>query len=143
MVVQQIAFGHFQTIPPDRGLFQLRIDVTGVVVFAMAAQAQQVGDDHLRSAARSRLADCVAHHFEAGGQVGAIRSVPANPVTGGLVQERAAGKLSLGGSGIGVVVIGHDQHQRQFLDGGLVDGFVEGAGGSGRRRQYRWPRPFR
>ena len=100
-------------------------------MFPVAAQAQQLGDDHLRSPARSGLADRVAYHFEAGRQVGAFRGVSADPVPGGLVQERAAGKLPIGRSGIGVVVIGHDQHQRQFLDGGLVDGFVKGAGGRG------------
>ena len=96
----------------------------------MAAKAQQPGDDHLRTAARPRLADGLAHHLEAGGQVGAIHGMPFDPVAGRLVHERATGELPLGRSGVGVMVVGDNQHQRQFLHRGLVHGFMKGAGGS-------------
>ena len=46
----------FRQSRPSGGLFQLRINVAGVVVFAMAAKAQQLGDDQLRPLPRPRLA---------------------------------------------------------------------------------------
>ena len=84
----------------------------------------------MRTAARPRLADGFTDHFEAGGQIRSIHGLTGDPVPGSLVQERAAGELPLGGSGIGVVIVGNDQHERQFFHGGLVHRLMKRAGGS-------------
>jgi hypothetical protein len=40
VVVQQIGLGYLQTIPPREGLSQRRVNVTGVIVFAVATKSQ-------------------------------------------------------------------------------------------------------
>ena len=51
-------------------------------------------------------------------------------VADGLVRQIFAGKLAVGGRGIGVLIVGDDEDERQFFNGGLVQSFVKRAGGS-------------
>ena len=47
-VALQMLLGHLQAITALRGLFMFDTNITGVIVFAMAAQAQQLRHHHLR-----------------------------------------------------------------------------------------------
>ena len=51
-------------------------------------------------------------------------------VTDGFVREIGAGKLIGGRRGIGELIVGDDEDERQFFDSGLVERFVKSAGGS-------------
>ncbi len=91
MVLRQL-----QAIASERGLFQFGDNVAGIIVFAMAAEAQQVGDDQLRAAAGAGAGDGGADDFEAGGQISAVHGMRLDAVTGGLVgqiaRRRTAGR---------------------------------------------------
>ena len=100
-------------------------------MFAVAAKAEQRGDDQLRAAAGAGAGHGLADNFQARGQIRAVHRLRFDAVTNGLVGEVAAGKLARGRRGIGVLIVGHDQNQRQFFHGGLVERLVKRAGGSG------------
>ena len=62
----------FKQSRPTGDAFQFRINVTGVVVFAVAAKPEQCGDDQLRAAAGAGARDGVADNFQARGQIRAV-----------------------------------------------------------------------
>jgi hypothetical protein len=128
---EEMIFGEFETVAAGGGVFKGLGDVAGVVVFAVAAKPEEAGDDHLWAGAGAGALDGVAEDAEASGEVGAVDGVAGDAVTWGAVDEIAAGELVLIGGGIGVAVIGDDEDEGEFVDGGLVDGFVERAGGCG------------
>jgi hypothetical protein len=103
----------------------------GIVVFAVTAEPKQTGHDHLWTSASAGFADHFLCNFEAGEQVSAVNGAGLDAVACSFVNEGSAGELPFIGSGIGVVIVGHKENQRQFLHCGLVDGFMEGAGRRG------------
>ena len=94
----------------------------------MAAKPQQPGDDHLRTAARPRLATASPTTLRQADKSVPSTDSPVNAVADAPCR-RATGELPLGRGGVGVMVVGDDQHQRQFFHRGLVQGLVKRAGG--------------
>ena len=85
----------------------------GIIVFAMAAKAQQLGHDKLRSAARARLPHRPAKGVQALFQISAIHFMRGHAVADGLVAQLAAGELARVRRRISKLIIGHHQDQRQ------------------------------
>ena len=106
-------------------------------MFAVTAQPQQFCHDELRAVAGARLGDRAADNVQARGQISGVHGMGSNAVAYPLVREACAGELPFGGRGISVLIVGHDDDERQFFDGGLVEGFVKGAGGGGPIAQAR------
>lgn len=127
---KQIVFGDFQAVAPQRGIFQFRNDIAGVIVFAVAAQAKQFGDDELRAFSVTRLRDRVAKNLQARGQVRRVNGIYVDTVTNRFVGQISAGKLARCRRRISVLIIRHDEHERQFFNGRLIQSFVKCAGGS-------------
>jgi hypothetical protein len=98
-------------------------------VFAVAAEAEQGGDDELRTVAGPGAIHRVADHFEAGGQIRAVHRIRFNAVARAPVGQVGAGELAAVRGGVGVLVVGHDEDEREFFDGGLVQRLVKRAGG--------------
>ena len=96
-------------------------------MLAMAAEAEKAGHDELGSASGAGVADGGTGHFEAGLEAGAIDGMASDAVAGGAVSEGGTGKLAGVGSGVGVLVVGDDEDERQTLDSGLVKSFVKSA----------------
>src|SRR5437016_904147 len=99
-------------------------------MFAVAAETEELGNDQLRSASLTSLADGEAENAETSREVRPIHVVFVDTITLGSIGKRSAGELTRGGSRIGVLIIGYDQHQRKLFYRGLIDCLVEGAGGS-------------
>src|SRR6266511_4246324 len=57
---QQMFLGHFQTVAAERRLFQFRVHIIGDIMFTMAAEAEQTGDDHLRTATFAKRSNSLA-----------------------------------------------------------------------------------
>ena len=64
----------FRQSRPSGRIFQFRINVTGVVMFAVAAKPQQIGDDQLRAAA-ARAGRRRRRRFQARGQIRAVHGL--------------------------------------------------------------------
>ena len=62
-------------------------------MFPMAAQAEQFGDDELRTFPRPRLGNGMADNFQTRGQIGAINRMRLDSVANGFVGEIIAGEL--------------------------------------------------
>src|SRR6185312_13466655 len=103
----------------------------GIVVFAVAAEAEQIGDNHLRPATGTGGVRGTAQGFQAGLKVGAVDGLAFHSVACGAIRQIAASELTLVGGGVGVLIVGDDENQRQFFDRCLVQRFVNGAGGGG------------
>ena len=67
-------------------------------VLAMATEPEKFGDNYLWSASFTRLEHSFADHFEASSEVCAVDQFSRKAIPGGLVQQRAASELALGGS---------------------------------------------
>jgi hypothetical protein len=104
---------------------QLGIDVTGIVMLAVAAETQQRGDDQLRAVAFARSRHRFSHDFEACEQIGGIHRVAIDSVAGGFVNKVVACELARGRRGVGVLVVGDHNDQGQLLHGCQVDRFVK------------------
>ena len=100
-------------------------------MFAVAAKTQQAADDHLRAAAFARPADRRGQDAQAILKIGAIDGMGGDAVTAGLVGQIMAGKLAVVRRGVGVLIVGDDQNQRQTFHRRLVQGFMKCARGSG------------
>ena len=105
--LDELRFSDFEAIAAFRGGFQPWIDIAGVVMFAVAAQAQEPGQDHLRAATRSGLADRITHHPEAGGQVCSVHRMSFNAVAEAFLSKHIGGRFQpigddFRGSSIGV-----------------------------------------
>ena len=103
----------------------------GVVVFAVADEAEERGHDELGAPAGAGIGDGLRNDAEAGLEVRAIEFVAGDAVADGLIGEIGAGKLAVIGGGVSVLVIGDDHDEGKFFDGGKVETFVKGARGSG------------
>ena len=57
--IQQKFLSHFQAVATKRRIFLFGRNVAGVVVFAVAAEAEQIGDDQLRAVAGAGAGDGV------------------------------------------------------------------------------------
>src|SRR5947207_1360577 len=55
---QNLVLGHLEAIAAGRGLLDLRVDIVGGIVLAVAAEPEQPGNDQLRSAALAGPCDC-------------------------------------------------------------------------------------
>ena len=119
----------FRQSRPSGEFFNSGINVIGVVMFAVAAEPEQFGDDQLRAVARARWR-------RRRRPFSGTRPDPCRPRNAlrrrsrRLVRQIVAGELAVGRRGIGILIVGHDQDERQFFDGGLVERFVKRAGGS-------------
>src|SRR5688500_13604421 len=94
----------------------------------MAAEPQQIRDDHLRAAAGAGAFDSGADGAQAIFKVGAVDGVAFDAVADGAIDERSACELTGFGRGISVLVVRDDEDQREFFDGSLIDRFVAGTG---------------
>ncbi len=97
-------------------------------MFAVAGQAQELGNHHLWPIAPARGGDSVGKGLDAGVEVGAVHGVPRESVPGRTVEQVGAGKLPHGGRGIRVLIIRHEDDHRQTFDGRHVHPFVESPG---------------
>ncbi len=120
--------GELDAIAADRRSAQRRVHVGSVVVLAVAGQAQELGDDHLRAVPRAGGGDGVGKGFEARAEVRAVHGMTREPVPGRAVEQVRAGELPHGGRGIRVLVVRHDDDHRQTFDGRHVHAFVERPG---------------
>lgn len=92
-LLQDFFFGDLETIATERGIFQGWINVFRRIMFAVAAQPKQMGDDHLRAVARARLGHRIAQSLKAIIQISAVHRLGDQPVTGGAINQRFARKL--------------------------------------------------
>ena len=129
--------GH--AIAAEFGAFQFGGDVTGVIMFAMAAEAEQVCHDQLRAAAGAGTFDSAADRAQAIFEVGAVHNVALDAVTDGAIDEGCARELPGFGRGVGVLIVGDDQDQRKFFYSGLIDSLVTGAGAGAAFANRRGP----
>jgi hypothetical protein len=120
-----------EAVASGGGLFEFGVDVTGVIMLAMAAKAQESGDDHLRTCTGAGALHGITEDSKAGYQIGAIDRMARHAIAGGAIDQIAAGELALIGSGIGILIIGDDQDERETFDSGLVDRFMKSAGRCG------------
>ena len=81
-----------------------------------------------RDAVCPRFIYCLGQHFQTCAQIGAIYSFAFNAITNGLIQQRSARELKPVRSRVGILVICHDNNQRQLFNRRLVNRFMESAG---------------
>src|SRR5579884_3688952 len=84
-------FRHFQAIATERGGFEFRQHIIGIVMFTVATKAQQAGDDHLRAMTATSRFNRPPEGFEAGSQIGSVYVLAIHSVAGGTIGQSAAG----------------------------------------------------
>jgi two-component system, sensor histidine kinase and response regulator len=126
-----LVLGHFDAVAPCCRLFELRFDVTGIIMFAVPAKAKEGSDHHLGTCAGAGALHGVAEDPQAGGEIGTINGVAGDAVPEGTVHKIPAGELAGVGGRIGVLIIGDHQDQRETFHRRLVDGFMKCAGRRG------------
>ena len=92
-ILQQEFLGYFQAVASERRIFQFRINVAGIVVFAVAAKPEQSGDDELRAVSGACACNGFADGFQTRGQFRAVNGMGFDAIAGGLVGEIFAGEL--------------------------------------------------
>ena len=98
-------------------------------MFAVTAKPEQGGDDHLRAATGAGARHGVTHNLQTRGQIRAIHGMGFHAITSGFVRQIAAGKFAVIWRRVGVMVVGNNEHERQFFNGGLIERLMKRAGG--------------
>src|SRR5207249_12118383 len=96
-------------------------------MLAMATQAEQTRDDKLWASPAPGALNGFSNCFQASTQISAIETVPGHAVAHSLIDQRPTGKLASARCRVGVLIVRNHKNERQFLDGSLVERFVERA----------------
>ena len=96
-------------------------------MFPVSAKAQQVRDNQLWAAAGARGIDRSARYRQTGFEIRSVQEVTGNSITFGAIDQGSTGILAAIGSGIGILVVGHDNNYWQTFHRSLVDCFMESA----------------
>ena len=128
--LKQEFFRQFQAVAAQRRIFQFGHYVASIIVFAVAAEAEQIGHDELRAVAGAGTSDRVANDIKTRGQIIANHGMRFDAVAHGFIRKVGADKLAVIRRGIGVLVVGDDEDEREFFHGRLIKRFVKRSGGS-------------
>ena len=119
-VLQDIGFGNFQTVAPERRIFDLRINVTAIIVLSVSAEAKQICNDELRTFSGASSRGRFTEYLQAVAEFRGIDTVSLHAVADRPVHEIITGELPRRRRRIRILVIRHNEDQRQFFDRCLV-----------------------
>ena len=94
-------------------------------MLAMADKSKKIRDHKLGTLSGACRGNGLANHPEAVDQVIAHRATSHNPVSRCACREIRAGKLTVIGSGVGKLIVGDHDDQREFLHGSHVQSLVK------------------
>src|SRR4029077_18128190 len=105
----------FQAIAPKWLALDLLRHVTGIVVFTVPGKPQDGSHDQLRRTSCARAFDCAADYLEARAEIRSINTAAFKAITDCAINKIVARELAVVRSGISIMIICRDYHQRHLF----------------------------